>query len=368
MPKICKNSEMVGCSGELAWKVEDREKMRDSNMELLRIVAMAMIVFGHFIVHGIWKGTEFISRADVVNPIGNYTQTIIYGFFVVGVNMFVLISGYYRIHLKLKSFLAYCLMCIFYNAVFCAVGGIFLDTFSLKSILKVFIVSKTPNWFFQAYFWLLLLSPLLNKALESFGRRQLRLSVLIFALLNCVSGFLFKNGNDTGYCALQLIFVYVLGFWIRRDEAMLRFGKTTEMLCYVFGSFFLGMIGIFWLKFTDISTFWLFRYNNPLIVFTSISLFLFFRDIDLKSRAVNLVASTVVGALFLQGIASHWLYRYARELHTEWGGGIRWYGMFVLITIGIFLLAFVVEYARKKLEKPLLNRLIKKDYQFEDFA
>ena len=37
---------------------------RDSNLELARIVAMIMIVIGHFIVHGMWD-TEFCYKVDL---------------------------------------------------------------------------------------------------------------------------------------------------------------------------------------------------------------------------------------------------------------------------------------------------------------
>ena len=66
------------------------EKIRVSNIELLRIVAMFLVVISHFYVHGRWP---------IVNEL-SINNIIIYCFDVgeIGVTAFVLISGYFLVN------------------------------------------------------------------------------------------------------------------------------------------------------------------------------------------------------------------------------------------------------------------------------
>lgn len=74
-------------------------KQRNSNIELLRIVAMLMIVAHHFSVHG---GFSFDPSRISVNLI--WIQFLQLGG-KVGVDIFILISGYYLV--SRKSFNSY---------------------------------------------------------------------------------------------------------------------------------------------------------------------------------------------------------------------------------------------------------------------
>ena len=75
-------------------------KQRDSNIELFRLVLMALIVVQHFISHGLNVAGSLLGTAS---PILSETQTYlafgILSFMLVAVNAFILISGYYSIKL-----------------------------------------------------------------------------------------------------------------------------------------------------------------------------------------------------------------------------------------------------------------------------
>ena len=72
-------------------------KLRNSNIELLRIVAMLFIISHHFLVHGmnIWQDSSW----------DNLTLLSLDSLFFIGVNVFVLISGYYTIRFDWKKLL-----------------------------------------------------------------------------------------------------------------------------------------------------------------------------------------------------------------------------------------------------------------------
>lgn len=70
-----------------------KEKIRESNIELLRIVAMFMIVVSHYVLHsGIDYNSMSIGFNRVILEIANLGD--------IGVIVFVLITGYFSINSK----------------------------------------------------------------------------------------------------------------------------------------------------------------------------------------------------------------------------------------------------------------------------
>ena len=70
--------------------MKNQVRIRNSAIELLRIISMIMIVFHHFAVHG---GFDFGAS---LSPTHFWYNFILMGG-KIGVNVFVLISGYYLI-------------------------------------------------------------------------------------------------------------------------------------------------------------------------------------------------------------------------------------------------------------------------------
>lgn len=92
-------------------------KERESNFELLRIVAMVLIVLHHFSVH-----SNFVYETSVWSFNHLFIQFIYFGG-KVGVDCFVLISGYFLImqRFKLKKWFAYYVLCGFIVLLFCCI-------------------------------------------------------------------------------------------------------------------------------------------------------------------------------------------------------------------------------------------------------
>ena len=326
-------------------------KQRSSNLELARIVAMLMIVLGHFLLtYGLWNGSDFIGRQDVTNPASSYLYIILYGFCVVGVNVFILISGYFTIHLTWKSFLSYYFLCVFYNAAVFLIDTFVLDAFSWKGLIKVFLVDKTVNWFFRAYFWLMLVSPLLNKALVHFSLQELRIAVMLLLLLNCISGFFLQEYNTNGYTVYNFVFLYVLGNWIGKETSLQKIPRGSALASYFFGCLLTSVAAILILIKTDMSVRQVFAYNNPLVILASASLFLFFSRLHFTSTAVNVIASTVVATLFVQ----HIFFMLHPSLKTVITAPI----VFGVVTPLLFVIAFAVEFPRRKWADRVIESVI----------
>ena len=135
-------------------------KQRNSSYELLRIIAMCFIVIGHISTHA-QKG-ELASH--------NYISAIC----TTGVNIFILISGYFRIRINWKSLLTLYATCMFFYAI-SILGNLWIFNEQPDEGYAYPIISPvhSPWWFINCYLQLMLLSPLINASLDTEGKSPL---------------------------------------------------------------------------------------------------------------------------------------------------------------------------------------------------
>lgn len=91
--------------------------MRNANIELLRIVSMVLIVLFHFSVHGTWPEGGPLASDTAVEMLSFGGK--------LGVNCFVLITGYFMVHghLKVQSLLRVMLQTWFYSFAILAISA-----------------------------------------------------------------------------------------------------------------------------------------------------------------------------------------------------------------------------------------------------
>ena len=162
-------------------------KDRDSNMELLRIIAMFLVLVVHadFFSLGAPTTTE-ISE----NEVSSLTRIAIQAISIGCVNMFVLLSGWYGIRPKLVGFCNFIFQCLFYLIGIYIICLLFnLSSFNLQGIAGCLLLLKW-NWFIRAYILLYILSPVLNAFVSSATERQYRVILLSFFSFQTVYSWL----------------------------------------------------------------------------------------------------------------------------------------------------------------------------------
>ena len=186
---------------------------RKSNIELLRIFAMFMILAHHIGVH---SGFDLSADIPVINKL--WIQFIQMGG-KIGVNVFVLISGYFLVtaeSLKLDKVIKLWLQLVTYAlalfALFVALGEI---PFSKDGLLNCFIpITKGTWWFASTYFVLFLLSPFINIGLRAMTRGTYRGFLLLLFICWCAIPT-FSTSSLQSNSLLWFIFLYVLAGYIR---------------------------------------------------------------------------------------------------------------------------------------------------------
>lgn len=100
-----------------------------------------------------------------------------------------------------------------------------------------------------------------------------------------------------------------------------------------------------------------YRYNNPLVIISAISLFLCFLNLNIGSvRKINLLSSTVVAVYLIHEhpFVRPFLAGNIRQIHDNFCG-ITEVCIFLLIAVGLILISFIIERVRLLLMNPLLD-------------
>lgn len=159
--------------------------MRRSNFELLRIIAMLMIVVFHFSLH-----TDFVFAADRLSVSKAWIYLLRMGG-KIGVDIFVMISGYFLVNksgISLSKTVKLWLQIAFYSVgiylLFAATGAV---PFGIKTAAKSCFPIMTDQWWFASgYFVLYLLSPYINKLLHALSKAQYQKMLIVLLTLWCL--------------------------------------------------------------------------------------------------------------------------------------------------------------------------------------
>lgn len=209
-------------------------------------------------------------------------------FLVCGVNCFILISGYFGIRLSARKFCRLAFLILFVAATDALLYAAFPSTigsdnlhYALHKILPFF---PDSNWFIPSYYGLMLVSPLLEKAIAASSPRAQATQTALLAAL-CLYAYFFHatSINPTGYTLVQLIFLYYLGRTLR--YAAPRISPLMAVAMYLGGSAAAYLVARF------ISAgFTAFAYNSPQILLSSAGLFLVFAKLQFTSRTTGRIA------------------------------------------------------------------------------
>ena len=319
---------------------------RKSNIELLRIVCMLMIILWHInIGFGGDKNLATFSLGNIINAVT-----------VVGVNCFVLISGYFGIKFRLKALISLLLQCLFYSIVISVACH---ETIGSNIDFKMLFlpISSDVWWFMTVYVMLYLSAPLLNKALDGMSMKGTLFSLLSFLIINIWFGYCFKNDNNpSGHSYLQFVLMYLIGRMISfcRANVTCDFGRYSKFLFVNSGGAMLAFVILICINMFFIKSY---RYNNPLVVLSSVAIFIVFFNMKIGSiRQVNLLASTVVAAYLIH---EHPQIRplLAEKVMIIHNSFPVYYEilLFLLIAFSFIVLGFFVEKIRRFLMNPLIN-------------
>lgn len=311
---------------------------RQSNFELLRIVAMSMILIVHIFTHVI-KNSLFTPFIYVIYPI-----------FCCGVPLFFMISGWFGIRLTLKSLTRLVGLVFLFtmtNYMLCYITNI---PFTVKDMVKytVFPITFTPYWFIKVYFLLMLTAPIINRGLNQLNVEQLRYFIIILSVFVFYSSNLGKGYNDpNGYRYSTAFYLYCIGYYLRMDDLLYR--KISQLILIILSILTLLFAGFthfinagLWSRFTC--------YNSMPLVFSSVCLLVFFSRLKIQNNIINKISAASFGCYLLQD--GKWgfgfFYNYLHDIYVE---------NTVMLSLIVFLIVFFAIWITSLILTPAFNYL-----------
>lgn len=278
-------------------------KVRESNLELLRILAMFCIVLHHLIVHGIRNVGYLPYSFEEICLDKQIPLIFLNALTVVSVNCYVLISGYFGIHPTKKKLWNLFSICVFYSVGHYFVYAFLNNTFPLRPFISsLFPFSHNQGlWFVTCYIGLFLISPLLNAAVSCLNEKKESdwLKVLSgLAIITFYFGYLWRTElNYDGYNLVNFIFLYMIGRYLKvKNNFFRKILKRSYMIgTYIICTLITASLGIFLLVYkesADYIFYWAWRYNSPIVILGSIALFLFFNSLTICNKWINFIAAS----------------------------------------------------------------------------
>lgn len=340
--------------------------VRQSNIELLRIVAMFFIIAYHCVCNStLWLELDFAhpsAKSILVQLWGMWGKT--------GINVFVLISGYFMCvsHLTVKRYIKLLAELLFYGIVtylvLCYLGIERVSCLAILKKLTFFHVLSRPNGGFMAGFlWMYLLIPFLNLIVMQFTAEQLR--KFIFVLLIMFTG----TGSIFNAHVFHHVFWYVTLYFI---AASIRLHPMDWMeknrycvpllLCSVMGAMgSVVAIDLLAPRFTPLLAHpYIFVADSHKIfaLLVGVSAFLVFRNLKIGyHKWINTIAATVFGVFLLHTAGEGmrfllWdrLFGLARH-YTLPTGSLILYLAFVALTV--FFVASCIDMLRRYVSRKL---------------
>ena len=276
--------------------------IRKSNFELLRIVAMMLIVTFHIAKHGNIVG-QYKTIPISVNKVWIY---ILRAFGKLGVNIFVLISGYFlitkdkvKISRIIKLWLQIVFYCIGIYLLFVLLGK---EPFHIRRFLITLIpISSGEWWFATSYFVLYLISPFINMFLKKLSKTNYKKLLILTTIIWCViPTFIYTNLGCSD--VLWFVYLYSVAAYIHlyKDDLVVNKGKC---LLIIFGLLILSLgicLGVSYLRASHSSldkyVFRMYEMQSIPEVVMAILIFMIFKNINIKyNKIINIISSTTFG-------------------------------------------------------------------------
>ena len=342
-------------------------QVRDSRYELLRIIAMLMILLQHPLercFHGEWG---FVGALPFcANYVGAVTLSI-WG--QLGVMLFVIISAWFMTDRQgirgqkiIMLFLQVWTTCILEIVV---IGLWHPERLHTGLLIKELLtpIYRRHYWFITAFLAFFITVPLLQRMVQSLTDQALRSVCLVMTVLIPLYNYLDENvgGALADFCYIFLVTAYLKrkpDNWFRRHCAHFWIGMAVIVICFI------GVKLVISPKLGDgiLLKLFMLRGRTLLLFLVAIELFYCFERMKpIYSKVINLIGSTMFGVYLIH---ENYLLR-----GEENGNALIWNdllhidhlyqkdSLFILRYVGIVLTVFMVCILLELLRQNLIERL-----------
>lgn len=340
-----------------------KEKVRNSNLELYRIIIMLLIVAHHYVRH---SGLVDLISYNTLDPRSLYLYILgMWG--KIGINCFVLITGYFmcKSHITLKKFTKLFLWILFYNFIisFLFETSGYSNLSLIDSIIILLPIKNISNEFTSCFLVFYLFIPFLNILIRNMNRKQhfhlILLCLFTYSLWGQLPYFEVRINYTIWFCILYFISSFIRIYQIDENSNSKTWGIVT--LITIMLSIFSVYAIIHYGK-KDLATIYYFvsDSNALLAIAVSISSFIFFKKIKINhNKLINNIGASTFGVLLIHDnniIMRKWLWKDMLNITGHYHDNI--YIHSIIWIFAIFFICIIIDYIRLYLfEKPLFQFL-----------
>lgn len=337
------------------------QKTRQANFEVLRIVAMFMVLVTH---------ADFLSfyfpesiPEDTASQIIVILRTLCETMCIVSVNVFVMISGYWGIKFSLRKLFSFCFQILFW-------GG--LVTFSVlkyegvdfdKDAVDNILMFNRGFWFVKSYLFLFILAPILNSFIKYASEKEFRICLILFYSFQFIYGWLFLGVSwfSNGYSAVSFVGLYLLAGYVRH----FRISVLNKWFCL--GVYFLSsVVSAIMILYSvhagnDPNCYLLL--HSPFLLLGTVMFFLFFVKLEIKGRKSIFFLSSSCFAVYLMHCNEYSIdyycetVRYLESISIAMGGPLLFLIVLLLFLSVLFVVAVLVDKIRIHVSNWILRSL-----------
>lgn len=334
--------------------------LRNSNLELYRVIVMIMIVAHHYFVN---SGLMEL----VLNSSNSYKSVylLLFGMWgKTGINCFVLITGYFMCtsNITLKKFLKLLFEIYLYKIIIFIcfyIAG--YEMLSLKSGLRLILpVTDVADNFTGCFilFWIAI--PFLNVLLKNLTKRQHALLLLLSLSIYVILPLLPFNRVVMNYVTWFIV-LYFISSYVRLYQFQLFANRTWGWLTVLL--ILLSMLSVVACLKLGRNPYWFVSDSNAILaVLVGISSFMFFKDASIPyNKFINTLGASTFGVLLIHANSDAmrtWLW-------YDMLNNVGWFGNSIIAVIAhsimsvvlIYTLCTVIDWLRiKLLERPFFSR------------
>ena len=334
--------------------------LRNSNLELYRVIVMIFIVAHHYFVNsGLVEFTAedpFSWKSIYLYLFGMWGKT--------GINCFVLITGYFMCtsNITLQKFCKLLFEVYLYKVLIFILFWISgYETLNMQSLIRLTLpVSSVADNFTGCFilFWLTI--PFLNILIKNMSQKQ-HLYLLVLSLIIYVVLPLLPFNRVVMNYVTWFIVLYFISSYIRLYNIKLFSNRTWGGLTLLL--IVLSMSSVIACLKLDLNPYWFVSDSNAILaVLVGISSFMFFKDVRISySKFINTLGASTFGVLLIHANSDAmrtWLWR-------DTLNNIGWFNNDVLVVIAHSIISVLLIYSIctlidclriKFLEKPFFSR------------
>lgn len=351
--------------GKSKEKKVQKSVKRDSNIELLRVIAMILLIGHHLVVHGGILGTGYM------------TNKLISVFFVpwgkICFDAFVAISTWYLVDKTFdgQRFIKTWLQVFTYSVVFTVISSLLGKEITIYQFLSSFLpIAGNSHGFASAYLAFYLVVPFIAKATKNLEKRQARFLLLIVFYFQVGSQII---GTITGYkqylasAVTLFVLCYIISLNLKKwpikilDNVKFDLAIVFSIICFgmqqtfqTYGGLWPANSGVVNL----ISSTCLTDESGLFFIIGGYALFFAFKNIKIKySPLINTISGCTFGVLLIH---DHNFFRsvlWNKVVATHvWYNSPHYLLQLMINILIIFTVCIVIEYNRQCLiERKIMN-------------